>query len=93
MRVAFLCGGVCTTGLGKIVDVNFQNEMRSIYSSLPAQSKDAINFYYGLGNKLAQKNIVIDSFIFSVEEVGLTEMLPCLKATGGLLVQHEEFNS
>jgi len=34
------------------------------------------------------RNIVIDCFIFSVEEVGLTEMAPCLKATGGLLVQH-----
>jgi len=36
---------------------------------------------------------VIDSFIFSVEEVGLTEMLPGLKSTNGLLVQHEQLNS
>ena len=37
--------------------------------------------------------MIIDSFVFSVEEIGLSEMQPLLSAGGGLIAQHEEFNS
>jgi len=38
--------------------------------------------------KALSKMVAIDSFIFAVEEVGLSEMLRLLTQTGGLLVQH-----
>ena len=67
--------------------------MRSIDSTLPAQSREAMRFYEKLGEKIRLRKIVIDSFLFNVDSMGLTEMLPCLKITGGLLIQHEEFDS
>lgn len=43
--------------------------------------------------KALSKSVPIHSFMFSVEETGLTEMIKLLTSTGGLLVQHEEFDS
>ena len=88
-RLIFFCGGVCTTGIGKVIDQNFKAEIRMIKEEFPKQSREARQFYRKLGGLARRNSLAIDSFIFSVEEAGLTEMLPCLKATGGLLVQHE----
>lgn len=62
--------------------------MRSINEGIPAQSQKALEFYSHLGEKALQRGIAVDAFIFGVEEAGLTEMIPCLRSTGGLLVQH-----
>lgn len=67
--------------------------MRSIRDETPKLSKSAKEYYLNLAAKTKSKHICIDSFIFSVEESGLNEMSELLTSTGGLLVQHEEFDS
>jgi hypothetical protein len=52
-------------------------------------SQSATEFYDNLIPKCKKKSAAIHSFVFSMEEVGLTEMIDFLTATGGLLVQHE----
>ena len=72
-----------------MIDRDYQMQFRSIDEPIPDLSKEAFKFYKNLKKKIISKMISIDSFIFSVEEVGLMEMYDFLTCTGGLLVQHE----
>lgn len=52
-------------------------------------ARTAKEFYTKLAQKAKGKLISIDSFLFSVEGVGLDEMNELLTSTGGLLILHE----
>lgn len=88
-RIVFFCGGPCTVGGGKVIEQDYKQEMRGIREEVPALARTAREFYGKLAQRAKGKLIPIDSFLFSVEGLGLAEMSELLTATGGLLVLHE----
>ena len=44
-RIVFLCGGVCTSGPGAIIDQNYSHQMRSIKDKTPSESIKAELFF------------------------------------------------
>jgi hypothetical protein len=45
-----------------------------------------------LREKAEAKRTILDMFVFSIEETGLTEMYELLRFSGGLIVLGEEFS-
>ena len=63
--------------------------MRGIREEVPALARTAKEFYGKLAQKAKGKLISTDSFLFSVEGLGLDEMNELLTSTAGLLILHE----
>ena len=51
----------------------------------------AKKYYDSFIKKILSKNIVLDMFIFTCNEIGFTEMSDLFMASGGFVVMHEEF--
>lgn len=88
-------GGPCTIGQGKVVDQALDKMMRTQMDIHKNENVDhfakAIKYYEGLAKRLIAKKIVVDLFIFYVDQVGLIEMRKLVETGGGFLVMQEEF--
>lgn len=51
----------------------------------------AKKFYDSLTKRVIAKKIIIDLFAFTLNEMGLAEMIELLNTSGGFIVMHEEF--
>lgn len=49
----------------------------------------AKKFYDSLTKRVLAKKIVIDMFAFTLNEMGLAEMIELLNTSGGFIVMHE----
>lgn len=49
----------------------------------------AIKYYEGLAKRLIAKKIIVDLFIFYVDQIGLIEMRKLVETGGGFLVMQE----
>lgn len=90
-RIITLIGGPCTYGVGKVIGTDFNEQIRSIEDvdkGIPLKYfKLAKNFYSNyLMEKILSRRIVVDMFIFSVEETGFTEMYDLIRVSGGNVV-------
>ena len=53
--------------------------------------ESAKKFYDSLSKRVLSKRIIVDLFAFTLNEMGLAEMIEFLNNSGGFIVQHEEF--
>lgn len=51
----------------------------------------AKNYYDSFIKRVMNKHIVLDIFIFTLNEIGFTEMSELFISSGGFVVMHEEF--
>lgn len=51
----------------------------------------AKNYYDGMIKRVMGRQIVLDMFIFTCNEIGFTEMSELFISSGGFVVMHEEF--
>jgi hypothetical protein len=51
----------------------------------------AKNYYDSFIKRLMAKHIILDMFIFTLNEIGFTEMSELFISSGGFVVMHEEF--
>lgn len=52
----------------------------------------AKKYYDSLTKRVMAKKIIIDLFAFTLNEMGLAEMIQLLNTSGGFIVMHEEFS-
>lgn len=89
-------GGPCTVGPGTVIGLSLKEMMRSPRDLSKGENikyfAPAKKYYDSLCKKVINKKIIIDSFVFNLEEAGLAEMSELLTASGGFIVMHEEFS-
>ena len=79
-----MMGGPITFGPGMIVSENMKELIRSHIDIQNSNDntkhlKAAIDFYQTLADRAQKAGIVIDTFVASVDQVGVLEMKPCLE--------------
>ena len=88
-----LVGSPCTHGPGKVIESNFKCQMRSPQEVSNGQNvvlfNSAKKFYDSLSKRVIAKQIIIDLFAFTLNEMGLAEMIELLNNSGGFIVMHE----
>ena len=95
-RIVMTLGGPCTVGSGTVIGLSLKEMMRSPRDLSKGENikyfAQAKKYYDSLCKKVINKKIIIDSFVFNLEEAGLAEMSELLTASGGFIVMHEEFS-
>ena len=92
-RICMLVGGPCTHGPGKVIETGFKAQMRSPQKFSKGENMvlyhSAKKFYDSLTKRIMAKKIIIDLFAFTLNEMGLAEMIELLNTSGGFIVMHE----
>lgn len=83
-RIVTIMGGAITYGPGMIVSENMKELIRSHVDLQNSNDntkhlKPAIEFFQGLADRAQKSGIVIDTFVASVDQVGVLELKPCLE--------------
>lgn len=97
-KLLFFVGGPCTYGPGQVVDVKFEETIRS-YLDIQKENENARfmtkakKFYTELTNRAIKANLTIDIFAFLLDQYGLLEMKLLAEKTGGIVVSQESFDS
>jgi len=61
----------------------------SLQSNFAQAQSSAKKFYDSLSKRVIAKQIIIDLFAFTLNEMGLAEMIELLNNSGGFIVMHE----
>lgn len=95
-KVLLFCGGPCTRGPGCVVESKRSVLMRG-HKDLQAGNaplySGAVAFYNELELRLTRTTSSLDTFIFSLDQVGLMELRSCINNTGGLIVMGDKFQN
>lgn len=95
VRAVFMVGNPCTSGPGMTISSNFKDQMRSPEELSRGENityfAAAKGYYDGFIKRILAKNIILDIFIFTCNEIGFTEMSELFNCSGGFVVMHEEF--
>ena len=97
-KIAAFLGGACTYGPGLIVSPDLVDHFRSHSDLIKNASKlskfnKAHKFYSSLGLLCDKFNLTIDIFAFCLDQYGLGEMADLVQQSGGIVINHEEFNN
>lgn len=95
-KITTFLGGACTFGPGLIVTPELEEHFRSHgdlekSASKLSTFKKAEKFYTELGEICEKFNITLDLFAFCLNQYGLGEMCNLVQRTGGIVINHEEF--
>jgi protein transport protein SEC23 len=94
-RIVYLVGNPCTVGPGMTIGTNFKEQMRSPQELSNGQNikyfATAKNYYDSFTKRVVARSIVLDIFIFTLNETGFSEMSDLFITSGGFVVMHEEF--
>ena len=94
-RVVYLVGNPCTIGPGITITTNFKTQMRSPKELSKGQNIQhfalAKKYYDSFLKRIINKNIIMDMFIFTCNQIGFTEMSDLFLTSGGVVVMHEQF--
>lgn len=95
-KICTFLAGACTYGPGLIVSPELEEHFRSHSdieknASKMAVYKKAHKFYSELGKTCLKFNLTIDLFAFCLNQYGLGEMADLIQESGGIVINHEEF--
>jgi protein transport protein SEC23 len=91
-------GGPITFGPGMIVSDNMKELIRSHIDIQNNKEnvkymKPAMEFFQKMADRAQKSGIVMDTFVASVDQVGVLEMKPCLEQTGGFYIMTDSFGN
>eukprot|EP00884_Botryococcus_braunii_P021827 jgi/Botrbrau1/8328/Bobra.0081s0017.1 len=95
-RLLLFVGGPSTEGLGKVVDSDLGEPIRShkdLAKEAAPHYKKAKKFYEQLGSQLVHQGHSLDLFACSLDQVGLAEMKQAVEQSGGMVVQTDTFHN
>ena len=95
-KIATFLGGACTYGPGQIVSPELEEHFRSHNDLEKSASKLSVfqkakKFYNELGVLCEKFNLTVDLFAFCLNQYGLGEMANMVQESGGMIINHEEF--
>ena len=94
-RIVCLVGNPCTNGPGITIGSNFKEQMRSPEELSKGENilyfASAKKYYDSFIKRILAKQVVLDMFCFTCNEIGFTEMSDLFITSGGFVVMHEEF--
>ena len=77
------------------ISANFKEQMRSPEDLNRGENiphfANAKKYYDSFIKRIVSRQIVLDMFSFTCNEIGITEMSDLFITSGGFLVMHEEF--
>ena len=96
-KLAAFLGGACTYGPGRIISPELVEHFRSHsdlvkHASKLSEFKKAEGFYLKLKETCSKFNLTLDVFAFCLNQYGLGEMADLVQQSGGIVINHEEFN-
>jgi len=95
-RIMTFVGGPCTKGPGMVVSNSLKEFIRSHHDISNGNAKHmtaARKFFTGLAGRTAKNGHAVDIFGSSLDQVGLLEMSPLVRATGGVAVLADGFDT
>eukprot|EP01104_Vermistella_antarctica_P015374 TRINITY_DN5034_c0_g1_i1.p1 TRINITY_DN5034_c0_g1~~TRINITY_DN5034_c0_g1_i1.p1 ORF type:complete len:756 (+),score=198.87 TRINITY_DN5034_c0_g1_i1:275-2542(+) len=95
-RVMVFMSGPCTVGPGLVVGDELSDTIRShhdLQNDCAKHAKKATKHYAALAPRLAKVGHALDIFACSGDQNGLTEMQSLIRATGGVTVQADSFET
>ena len=95
-RIMTFIGGPCTKGPGLVVSNSLKEFMRAHHDISNGNIKylsDAKKFYTSLAARTAKNGHAVDIFGCSLDQLGLLEMSPLIRATGGAAVLADGFDT
>ena len=88
-------GNPSTVGPGMTIGTDWKEQMRSPKELSEGQNikyfASAKSYYDSFIKRVIGRNIILDMFIFSCNEIGFSEMSDLFVTSGGFIVMHEEF--
>lgn len=91
-RVVYCVGNPCTVGPGVTISTNFKEQMRSPEELGRGENLKyfaaAKSYYDSFIRRMMARQIVLDIFIFTCNEIGFTEMSDLFTSSGGFVVMH-----
>ncbi|KRW99808.1 Zinc finger, Sec23/Sec24-type [Pseudocohnilembus persalinus] len=97
-RILSFLGGPCTVGPGLVVEEDLAFTIRG-YLDIQKENQyckyinKAKKYYNSLTQRAVKVMTVVDTYAFSVDQIGLMEMKFLSEKTGGYAVLNEEFNA
>ena len=92
-RIVNLVGNPCTVGPGMTIGTDWKEQMRSPKELSEGQNIKyfvaAKKYYDSFTKRVIAKNIILDMFIFTLNETGFSEMSDLFVTSGGFVVMHE----
>jgi len=95
-RIMLFVGGPCTQGPGLVVGTSLKEFMRSHHDITQGNAKlvtKAKKFYKELASRAVKNGHGIDIFGCSLDQVGMLEMSPLVRDTGGFCVLADGFDT
>jgi len=95
-RIMLFVGGPCTKGPGLVVSNSLKEFIRAHHDISSGNAKHlskAKKYYTELAARTAKNGHAVDIFGCSLDQVGLLEMSPLVRATGGVVVLADGFNT
>ncbi|KAI3695697.1 hypothetical protein L1987_78696 [Smallanthus sonchifolius] len=95
-RIMVFTSGPATMGPGMVVSQDLNHSIRThrdINSGHAPFYWKSCEFYKQLSNKLTEASMVLDLFVCSLDQIGVTEMRAPVEKSGGFIMMAESFES